>query len=137
VGFGYGATLALYMLVRHQGWRYAGVLAFGAKLIRPVPRIVRGAHKVRLIACLGDNAHSSLRDEVALLTARGIDTRGVVLSGSGLSQEAIRHGGAYLVELVATAQRGARFHAKRNVHGSPSGKGMQAKGSGRPSWSAS
>jgi hypothetical protein len=84
--------------------------------------MVRVAHKVRLIACLGDAAHSSLRDDVALLTARGIDTRGVLLSGSGLSQEAIRHGGAYLVELVATAQRGARFHARRTVHGSPGGK---------------
>jgi hypothetical protein len=102
-----------------------------------VPRIVRVAHKVRLIACVGDEAHSSLRDDVALLTARGIDTRGVVLSGSGLSQEAIRHGGAYLVELVATAQRGARFYTQRTVHGSPSDERMQKKGVGRQSWSAS
>jgi len=51
-----------------------------------------------------------LRDAVAWLTARGLDTRGVVLAGSPMSDEAIRHGGAYLVELVATAQRAKRFH---------------------------
>jgi pimeloyl-ACP methyl ester carboxylesterase len=114
VGFGYGGTLALHMSV-HQGWRCAGVLAFSAKLIRPLPRVVSVAHKVRLIGCAGDAAHSSLREDVALLTAREIDTRGVLLSGSALSPEAIRHGGAYLVELVATAQRGDRFQVKRGT----------------------
>jgi predicted esterase len=80
VGFGYGGTLALHMSVE-QGWRCAGVLAFSAKLIRPLPRVVGVAHRVRLIGCAGDAAHSSLRDDVALLTARGVDTRGVLLSG--------------------------------------------------------
>jgi predicted esterase len=111
VGFGHGGTLALHVLLR-QGWSCAGVLAFAAKLTRPLPRILRVGYKVRLMECVGDGhvGHSSLRDVVALLTARGIDTRGVSLAGSALSDEAIRHGGAYLVELVATAQRGDRFH---------------------------
>jgi pimeloyl-ACP methyl ester carboxylesterase len=114
VGFGFGGTLALHMSL-HQGWRCAGVLAFTANLIRPLPRVVRMAHKVRLIECPRDAAHSSLRDDVALLTARGIDARGVLLSGSTLSPEVIRHGEAYLVELVATAQRGDRFQVKRGT----------------------
>ena len=114
VGFGYGGTLALRMLLR-QGWSCAGVLAFAAKLMRRLARIPSGDHKVRLIECLGiDHAgDSGLRDAVAGLTARGIDARGVVLAGSPMSDEAIRYGGAYLVELVATAQRGKRFHANR------------------------
>jgi predicted esterase len=111
VGFGHGGTLALHMVLG-QGWSCAGVLVFSAKLMRPLPRIRRVDHKVRLIECVGDRhiGHGSLRADVALLTARGIDTRGVLLSGSPLSDEAVRHGGAYLVELVATAQRGNRFH---------------------------
>jgi predicted esterase len=111
VGFGYGGTLALHLLLR-QGWSCAGVLAFAARLTRPLPLILRGNYKVRLVEC-GGNGHSSLRDVVALLTARGIDTRGVLFAGSAVSDEAIRHGGAYLVELVATAQRGDRFHIDR------------------------
>ena len=114
VGFGHGGTLALNMVLR-QGWSCAGVLAFAAKLMRPLPRILRVDHKVRLVACAGDGpvGHGSLRDAVASLTGRGIDTRGVLLTGPALSEEAIRHGGAYLVELVATAQRGARFQIDR------------------------
>jgi len=114
VGFGYGGTVALHMLLR-QGQSCAGVLAFAAQLMRPFPRILRVDYKVRLIECVevGHIGHSNLRDVVALLTARGIDTRGVLLPGSALSDEAIRHGGAYLVELVATAQRGDRFHVDR------------------------
>ena len=114
VGFGHGGTLALNMVLR-QGWSCAGVLAFAAKLMRPLPRILRVDHKIRLIACVGDGpvGHGSLRDVVASLTGRGIDTRGVLLTGAALSEEAIRHGGAYLVELVATAQRGARFQIDR------------------------
>lgn len=106
VGFGHGGTLALHMVL-HHGRTCAGVLAFAAQLLRPRPRILRVDHKIRLIACVGngDDGHASLRDVVALLTARGIDTRGVLLAGSVVSDEAIRHGGAYLVELVATAQR--------------------------------
>jgi phospholipase/carboxylesterase len=106
VGFGYGGTLALDMAL-HRGRSCAGVLAFAAKLVRPLPRIARADHKVRLIACAGDGdvGHGSLRDIVASLTARGIDVRGVSLACSMLSDEAIRHGGSYLVELVATAQR--------------------------------
>jgi predicted esterase len=112
-GFGYGGTLALHLLLR-QGSRSAGVLAFAARLVRP-PRILRVDRKVRLIECVGHPhvGHSSLRDAVALLTARGIDTRGVLLIGSVMSEEAIRHGGAYLVELVATAQRSDRLRFDR------------------------
>jgi pimeloyl-ACP methyl ester carboxylesterase len=111
VGFGYGGTLALHLLL-HRSWRCAGILAFAAQLVRPLPRILRIDCKVRLIDCVANaqTDHSSLRDDVALLTGRGIDARGVLLSGSPLSDEAVRHGGAYLVELVATAQRGDRFH---------------------------
>jgi predicted esterase len=111
VGFGYGGTLALHLLLR-EGWGCAGVLAFAAKLTRPLPRFLEADYKVRLIECMGDGHvdQSSLRDIVTLLTARGIDTRGISLAGSVFSDEAIRHGAAYLVELVATAQRRDRFH---------------------------
>jgi predicted esterase len=114
VGYGYGGTLALHLLLR-RGWSCAGVLAFAAQLMLPLPRVLRVDPKVRLIDCVADGhiGHGNLRDFVALLTARGIDARGVTLSGSVLSDEATRHGGAYLVELVATAQRGARFHVDR------------------------
>jgi pimeloyl-ACP methyl ester carboxylesterase len=118
VGFGYGGTLALHLLLR-RSWRCAGILAFAPQMVRPLPRILRIDCKVRLIDCVADGQtdHSSLRDDVALLSTRGIDARGVLLSGSPLSDEAIRHGGAYLVELVATAQRGDRFHVSReNSH---------------------
>jgi predicted esterase len=129
VGFGYGGTVALHMVL-HQGWNCAGVLAFAAKLMRPLPRGVRVSHKVRLIGRGGDVCHSSLREDVALLTARGIDTRGVLLSGSAMSDEAIRHGGAYLVELVATAQRGDRYRAERTAPASPSGKCTRVRDAG-------
>jgi predicted esterase len=112
VGFGYGGTLALRLLLR--GWSCAGVLTFSGRLGRPLPRILRIDCKVRLIDCLTavQADPRSLRDDVASLTARGIDARGVVLSSSPFSDEAIRHGGAYLVELVATAQRGDRSHVE-------------------------
>lgn len=111
VGFGYGGTLALHRVL-HQGRSCAGVLAFTARLIRPLPRFLRIGRKVRLIESVapGPLARSSLRNVVALLTARGIDTRGILLRGSPLSDEAIRHGCAYLVELVATAQLGDHLH---------------------------
>jgi hypothetical protein len=114
VGFGYGGTLALHLLLR-QGRSCAGVLAFAATLARPLPRIHGSDQKVRLIESLGTGhiGRSSLRDVVAWLTARGIDTRGAALAGSPMSDEAIRHGGAYLVELIATAQQGKRFHINR------------------------
>jgi predicted esterase len=113
-GFGYGGTLVLQMLLRH-GWTCAGVLAFSAQLPRLPRRIFRTNIKVRLIECVADAGvgHDSLRDVVASLTARGIDARGTSLAGSVRSKEAIRHGGAYLVELVATAQRGDGFHNDR------------------------
>jgi predicted esterase len=106
VGFGHGGTLAMHLVI-HKGWSCAGVLAFAAQLVRPLPRILRIDPKVRLIECAGDGpiGQGTLRDGVALLTARGIDARGVSLTGSVLSDEVIRHGGSYLVELVATAQR--------------------------------
>ena len=111
VGFGYGGTLALHLSL-HQHWCCAGVLAFAGDLMRPLPRLLDVNHKIRLIACADDGPvdHGSLRDMVVSLTERGIDTRGVTLAGRALSDEAIRHGTAYLVELVATAQRGNRLH---------------------------
>jgi phospholipase/carboxylesterase len=113
-GFGYGGTLALHMLLR-RGWDCAGVLAFGAKVTPPLPRALSVDAKVRLIECVPDRhiGQNRLRDSVALLTARGIDARGVLLVGSILSDETIRHGGAYLVELVGTAQRGNRLRLDR------------------------
>jgi hypothetical protein len=111
VGFGYGGTLALHMVL-HQRWSCAGVLALTARPIFPPPRVLRIGRKVRLIESVapGPVVRSSLRDVVAQLAARGIDTRGVLLAGSTLSDEVIRHGGAYLVELVATAQEGDHLH---------------------------
>jgi predicted esterase len=116
VGFGYGGTLALHLVLR-QGWRCAGVLAFAAKLVRPLPRLISVRHKVRLIGRLGDDdvGPGSLREIVAPLSAYGIDARGVLLAGSALSDEAVRHGGAYLVELVATAHRGDLFDVDRRA----------------------
>jgi phospholipase/carboxylesterase len=109
VGVGLGGTVALHMVLNH-GWGCAGVLAFVAKPTGPLPRLLRIDSKVRLIKCLGDGHldHTSLHDVVASLSARGVDTRGVLLGGSTQSDEAMRHGGAYLVELVANAQRGGR-----------------------------
>lgn len=114
VGFGYGGSVALHLAV-HRGWSCAGVLAYSAKVVHPLPRNVRAHSKVRLIECIGDGhvGYSSVRDVVTLLTDRGIDARGVLLAGSVFSDAAIRHGGAYLVELVATAQRGGHFQSKR------------------------
>jgi len=110
-GFGHGGTLALHWVL-HQGRRCAGVLAFRARLARPLPPPLRIGCKVRLIESVapGPVGHNGLRDIVTLLAARGIDTRGVLLGGSPLSDEAIRHGGAYLVELVATAQHSDHLH---------------------------
>jgi predicted esterase len=115
-GFGHGGMLALHMVLR-QGIRCAGVLAYSVELMTPPHRILEVDRKVRLIECVGDRhvAQSSLRDIIELLAVRGIDARGVSLVGSALSEEAIRLGGAYLVELVATAQRGDRFpHARES-----------------------
>ncbi len=111
VGFREGGTVALHLVLRH-GWRCAGVLAFSPRLTRPLPRIIRADAKIRLIETaegrhVGD---AELRDAVSSLAARGVDARGVLLPGSTLSDQAIRHGGAYLVELIATAQRADRFH---------------------------
>jgi predicted esterase len=108
-GFRDGGTLALRLLVR-QGWRSAGVLAFAAKLTPPLPRYLNVEGKVRLIECAENRqvGQTSLRAAVATLAACGIDARGALLTGSILSDEAIRHGSAYLAELVATAQRGHR-----------------------------
>jgi len=114
VGFGYGGTLAVHLLLR-RGWERVGVLAVAAMLMRPLPRLLRVAHKIRLIECAGDGhiGHARLRDVVTRLTARGIDARAVLLPGSALSEATIRHCGAYLVELVAAAQLGGRFRAEQ------------------------
>ena len=114
VGFAEGGTLALRLLLQ-QGWNCAGVLAFAARSVRPLSRMHRVDHKIRLIDCdkEGDADYSGLRDFVATLTALGLDARGILLPGSPMSDEAIRHGGAYLAELVATAQRRDRFPVDR------------------------
>jgi predicted esterase len=111
VGFHHGGTVALHLVLRH-GWSCAGVLAFSPKLTQPLPRTIRIDAKIRLIESVesGHVGDAGLRDAVASLAARGVDARGVRLAGSTLSDEAIRHGGAYLGELIATAQRGYRFH---------------------------
>lgn len=111
VGFRQGGTMALHLML-HQGFSCAGVLAFSPRLTEPLPRIIRIDAKIRLIESAESCGvgHTGLRDTVTSLAARGVDARGVLLAGSPLSDEAIRHGGAYLVELIATAQRGDRFH---------------------------
>ncbi|HVJ32666.1 MAG TPA: hypothetical protein VND94_06065 [Terriglobia bacterium] len=108
VGFGHGGRLALHLLL--QG-RCAGALTFAARLTRPLPRIGEISGKVRLVEYAGadHSGYSGMRNVMTSLVARGVDARGVVLGGAGLSDEAIRHGGAYLCELVATAQRSHRF----------------------------
>ncbi len=75
-GFGYGGTLALHIGLRRSP-NYAGILAFAGK---PGGTLVTS------------------------LVGHGIDARGVLLAGPTTSDEAIRHGGAYLAELVATAR---------------------------------
>jgi predicted esterase len=117
VGFGRGGTLALHGVLR-QGRGCAGVLALDARPVRPLSPLASIAAKVRLIAS-GEDGHAdhrSLRDIVALLTSAGIDARGVLLAAPSQSDEAIRHAGAYLVELVATAQRGGAFSFDREEH---------------------
>jgi predicted esterase len=109
-GFGQGGTLALHGVLR-EGRGCAGVLALDPRLVRPPSPAAPGTAKIRLIASGDDGPldHRSLHDFVALLTSAGIDARGVMLAAPSLSHEAIRHAGAYLVELVATAQRGGIF----------------------------
>jgi len=120
VGFGQGGTIALHLLL-HGAWRCAGALAFSARLLRPLPRLIGLDGKVRLIesARNSDMSHVNLRDTVMSLVSRGVDARGVVLAADMLADEAIRHGGAYLVELVATAQRGDQFHLQQENHDAP------------------
>jgi len=105
-GFGYGGTLALHMSLR-LGLSCAGVLAFGAKLMHPLPRMLRADNKIRLIQSVDDHhiGHRRLRDGAAALAARGVDTQEVLLVGEFMSDEAVRHGSAYLKELVGNAQQ--------------------------------
>ena len=114
VGFGHGGTIALHLLLR-RSWSCAGILAIAAQLAHPLPRVLRIDCKVRLIDCAIQSQahHGRLRDDVALLNACGIDARGVLLSAAPLADEAVRHGGAYLVELVATAQRSIGTYVER------------------------
>ena len=109
VGFGYGGSLALYMAV-NRGWGCAGALAFEGNLTLPLPPLLRIDTKVRLIKSFatGPFEYGALHAETNHLIDRGIDARGVVLRGPTLSDEAARHGGAYLVELVAHAHRHGR-----------------------------
>jgi predicted esterase len=118
VGFHHGGTVALHLALRH-GWSCAGVLAFSPRLARPLPRTMRIDAKIRLVESVENRhvGHADLRDAVASLAARGVDVRGVLLAGTILSDEGIRHGGAYLAELIATAQRADRFHVlSREIH---------------------
>jgi len=101
----------------------AAIAAAYEKILASLGLVNRGDQMMELIAkkiiaCAADGSvdPSSLRDVVASLTGRGIDARGVTLAGPVLSDETIRHGTAYLVELVATAQRGNRFHIEREKH---------------------
>ena len=108
VGLGTAGSLALQIVLR-LSWNCAGVLAIGASLRQPLPDLMGIEQKIRLIQCAPSEqaGFPGLRDEVAALARRGVDARGATVSGSALSDEAIRHAGAYLVELVANAQRGA------------------------------
>jgi len=111
VGFHHGATVALHLVLR-DGWSCAGVLAFSPLLTQRLPRCIRIDAKIRLIESAGSPhvGHADLRDAVSSLAARGVDARDVVLAGAILSDEGVRHGCAYLGELIATAQRAERFH---------------------------
>jgi len=108
-GFGYGGTLALHMSLR-LGLSCAGVLAIGAKVMHPLPRILRADSKVRLIESVEDHhtAYTRLRNSAASLSARGVDADAVLVPSEVMSDEAIRHGSAYLNELVGTAERRER-----------------------------
>jgi pimeloyl-ACP methyl ester carboxylesterase len=108
IGFGTAGSLALQVALR-LSWKCAGVLAIGASLGLPLPQLMRIDQKIRLIQCASgeQGGFAGLRDEVASLAQRGVDARGAAVTGSALSDEAVRHAGAYLVELVANAQRGA------------------------------
>ena len=110
IGFGTAGSLSLHVALRLR-WNCAGVLAIGASLGQPLPEPMWIDQKIRLIQCAsgGQGGFSGLRDEVASLAQRGLDARGAAVTGSALSDEAVRHAGAYLVELVANAQRGARL----------------------------
>ncbi len=107
VGFGKSGTLALQAALR-LSWNCAGVLAIESSLRRPLPDLDRTGLKIRLIQCSQAEQGVSLRlrDEVAALAELGVDARGAAVTGPALSDEAVRHAGAYLVELVANAQRG-------------------------------
>jgi phospholipase/carboxylesterase len=109
VGFHRGGTVALHLALDH-GCSCAGVLAFSPGLSPAACPSIRTDAKIRLIeSCeTNDVDHAGLRDAVASLAAHGIDARGAVLNGPAQSDEAIRYGGAYLVELIATAQRRRR-----------------------------
>ncbi len=106
VGVGYGGTLALHMGLR-CGLNYAGILAFAGRVDRSLSRIASSNGKVRLVMPTEEHrfGHGFMGGFVAHLNDAGIDARGVLLTGPTLSEAAIRHGGAYLAELVATAQR--------------------------------
>jgi predicted esterase len=131
VGFGFGARLALHLLLE-RGASCAGVLTFGARMSPLVPGNDAAGSKVRLIerATQGESTSRELRDFVESLRAGGLDARAALAAGSVLSDAAIRHGTAYLVELVATAQRGNGFRAR---HAPPI---IEHEGRSEPAWSA-
>jgi predicted esterase len=106
VGIGYGGTVALHMGLR-RGLAHTGVLAYAGKIERSLSQVASTNGKIRLILNMDgqDFGKGFIGEFVGHLAVRGIDARGVLLPGPTLSEEAIRHGGSYLAELVATAQR--------------------------------
>jgi hypothetical protein len=110
VGFRRSASVAVQLALSRG---YVGVLAFSPRLPLAVAPSLRVGAKIRLIESEenGNADHAELRHAVASLAAHGIDCRGALLDGPALSDAAIRYGGAYLVELIATAQHRHRAPA--------------------------
>jgi predicted esterase len=105
VGVGYGGTLALHMGLR-GGVNYASILAFAGKLDRALAQGATSKGKVRLVLQTDEHKFGDgfMGEFMSHLATRGIDARGVLLSGPKLSDTAIRYGAFYLSELVAAAQ---------------------------------
>jgi hypothetical protein len=110
VGFGYGGTVALHLLL-HKGCCCAGIITFASDLALPLPKHFSMNCKLRLI-CMEDHKgmRNTLSKAVEFLSKQGVDARIALLNSPLLSDESIRHGGSYLVELVATAHRGNQLN---------------------------
>jgi len=84
VGLGDAGTLALHLVLHHQGCLRRGIDVRGENTATSASSC-QNLSKVRLIG-YADGARR-VRDEVTTLTARGTDTRAVARAGSGLSKE--------------------------------------------------